>query len=218
MKSFRLIFIILTIVLALSRVHPVPAVETAGKVADEKINSLLTQIKLISAKEKRLNAARKSASNEERLVIKLQMAKLWRGAEKTILQLADELIKLEKTSPQLELRRQVESVLSHTLASVKSEIEKFKKRINVVREQRRAAPPDQRYALELRIVRMTDHLDVFLGMNYHLLEKMTKIGMDTDSEYDILKQRLGSRILLMMPRLPSSWWCQRKVWRAIQKV
>jgi len=203
MKIYRFFIIAITIGLILSFSFSVQADQATGKnITKEasskkdsaaKVNYLLAQIKQITIEGKRLNAVMKSVSNEERLVMKLRLAQLWAGASKTILPLADNLIKLEKKKPQPELRRQVESVLSHTLTNVKSETEHLDQRINVVREQRRAAPPDHRYALELRVVRLTNHLDAFLDMYFHLLGKMTQLGMDTKSEYESLKLRLSRR-------------------------
>ncbi len=213
MKIYRFFIIAITIVLALSIFYPAQADKTtgknivkemAGKDAGAKINNLLAQINQLTAEGKRLNAAMKSVGNEDHQVIKLRLAKLWHGAEKTILSLADNLIKLEKKKPQPELRLQVESVLSQTLTRVKSETEHLEKQINIVREQRRAAPPDQRYALELQVVRLTDHLDVFWGRNFHLLGEMTQIGMDTDSEYEILKQKLSRRVEELAGRISLS--------------
>jgi small conductance mechanosensitive channel len=213
MKIYRFFIIAITIVLLLSFSFPVQAdkatmknivKELPVKVGGALVRNQLKQINQIAAEGKRLNAVMKSVSNEERLVIKLRLVKLWRGAEKTILQLADNLIKLEKKKPQPELRRQVESVLSNALTSVKSETEHLDKRINIVREQRRVAAPDKRYALELRVVRLTDHLDVLLGLNFHLLGKMTKLGMETDSEYEILKQKLSRRVEELAGRISLS--------------
>jgi len=216
MKICRFLFLIFTITLALSFAHVAPA----DQVAEEKVvkevkeqsvntvgadvNQLLKQINHIAAEGKRLNSSMKSASNEERLVVKLQLATLWHQAEKTILQLADQLLKLEKKTPQPELRQQVESIFRQVLTNVKAEIEHFDERVNLVREQRRAAAPEKRYALELRLVRLTDHLDAFLLMNFRLLEKMTQMGMDTESEMELLKQRLAGRVEELFGRISLS--------------
>ncbi|HIE07012.1 MAG TPA: mechanosensitive ion channel family protein [Desulfarculaceae bacterium] len=213
MKVYRFLVMTITIVLALSLSPPVQADDLAvGKAVKEQssenvgaeVNSLLKQINLIVVEGKRLNSTMKTVTNEERLVKKLQLAMLWRRSEKTVLLLADNLLKLEKKKPQPELRLQVESIFRQALTGAQSEIEYFDKRIDIVREQRRAAPPDKRYALQLRVDRLVGHLDAFLVMNFHLLEKMTQIGMDPKSETTHLQQQLTARVEELFGRISLS--------------
>lgn len=213
MKVYRFLVMTITIVLALSLSPPVQADDLAvGKAVKEQssenvgaeVNSLLKQINLIVVEGKRLNSTMKTVTNEERLVKKLQLAMLWRRSEKTVLLLADNLLKLEKKKPQPELRLQVESIFRQALTGTQSEIEYFDKRIDIVREQRRAAPPDKRYALQLRVDRLVGHLDAFLVMNFHLLEKMTQIGMDPKSETTHLQQQLTARVEELFGRISLS--------------
>jgi len=213
MKIYRFLMMTIMIVLVFSFAYPVQADDlTVGKAVKEQsvenvgaeVNSLLKQINLIVVEGKRLNSTMKTVTNEERLVKKLQLATLWVRAEKTVLLLADNLLKLEKKKSQPELRLQVESIFRQTLTGVQSEIEHFDKRVDIVREQRRAAPPDKRYALQLRVTRLVDHLDAFLVMNFHLLEKMTQIGMDTKSETTHLQQQLTARVEELFGRISLS--------------
>ncbi len=213
MKIYRFLMMTIIIVLVFSFAYPVQADKVAEKKAVKEqsvkdagtdFKKSLKRIQQIAEKSNRLNAGMKDVSNEERLVIKSRIATLWSQAEKVTLQLADNLVAMEKKEPQPELRSQVESIFRHTLQSVQSEIEHFNKRVDIVREQRRAASPDKRYALQLRVDRLTNHLDSFLAMNFHLLEKMAQIGMDTKSEITFLHQRLSDRVEELFGRISLS--------------
>ncbi len=178
--------------------------ELPVEIVDQDTNNLLHQINLIAAESKRLKATMQDESIEERLVIILQLSQLWLRAEKTILPLADNLIELEKKQKQVELRHQVESVFKQILINLKSEVERLGERIDIVREQRREAPPAKSYALQLQVTRMTGYLDRFLEMNLHVLDKMSQIGMDTESEYKLLQRRLTGRVEELFGRISLS--------------
>lgn len=210
MKIDRFLMTTIIIVLVFSFAYPVQAEDlAAGKASKEQsvknvgtdVKSLLEQFNRLEVESKRLNSTMKSVTNEERLVLKLQQVILWRRAENTVLLLTKKLIKLEKKKPQPELRLQLESILKRSLTGVKSEIDKFDKMVDIVREERRAAPPEKRYALQLRVVRLAGQLDAFLEMNFHILEKMAKLGMDTKSEVTRLQQRLRDRVEELFGRI-----------------
>ena len=213
MKIYRFLMMTIIIVLVFSFTYPVQAdgltagkavKEQSGKNIDTDVNSLLKQFNLIVMESKRLNSTMKDVTTEERLVKKLQQVTLWKRAENTVLLLTKKLLKLEKKKKQPELRLQLEAIYKQSLTGVKSEIEKIDKMVDIVREERRVAPPEKRYALQLRVIRLAGHLDAFLAMNFHILEKMAKLGMDTESEVTRLQQRLRGRVEELFGRITLS--------------
>ena len=135
----------------------------------------------------------KAASEEDRLVIQLQIYLLQQRILDDVHQLSDALLEQEKKGKQPELRRQVEAVLSRVLPSLWFHINRLRGEIDTVRASRTKAPAKERPAIENEVAKLTTRLDRMYEMSLAHVEKMAQVGLETKKERGELIQLLAER-------------------------
>ncbi|MBC2742983.1 MAG: mechanosensitive ion channel [Desulfosarcina sp.] len=167
--------------------------ELPAEAVGDHANELLKRINRIVADGDRYSAAMKKASKEDRLVLELQLKALQNRAADTILQLADALLVLEKTTPQPDLRRQVEDLLAYVGPRYWFHINRLRGEVDAVRARRLEAAADERFAIESGVARFTVRLDELFDISLRHIEKMAEIGMDTQRDRGELNRLLSER-------------------------
>ena len=135
----------------------------------------------------------KAASEEDRLVIQLQIYLFQQRILDDVHQLSDALLEQEKKGKQPELRRQVEAVLSRVLPSLWFHINRLRGEIDTVRVSRTKAPAKERPAIENVVATLTTRLDRIFEMSLAHVEKMAQVGLETKKERGELIQLLAER-------------------------
>jgi small conductance mechanosensitive channel len=135
----------------------------------------------------------KAASEEDRLVIQLQIYLLQQRILDDVHQLSDALLEQEKKGKQPELRRQVEAVLSRVLPSLWFHINRLRGEIDTVRVSRTKAPAKERPAIENEVATLTTRLDRIFEMSLAHVERMAQVGLETKKERGELIQLLAER-------------------------
>ena len=135
----------------------------------------------------------KAASEEDRLVIQLQIYLLQQRILDDVHQLSDALLEQEKKAKQPELRRQVEAVLSRVLPGLWFHINRLRGEIDTVRVSRTKAPAKERPAIENEVATLTTRLDRMYEMSLAHVEKMAQVGLETKKERGELIQLLAER-------------------------
>ncbi len=135
----------------------------------------------------------KAASEEDRLVIQLQIYLLQQRILDDVHQLSDALLEQEKKGKQPELRRQVEAALSRVLPGLWFHINRLRGEIDTVRVSRTKAPAKERPAIENEVATLTTRLDRMYEMSLAHVEKMAQVGLETKKERGELIQLLAER-------------------------
>ena len=151
------------------------AAEKVGKDASE----LLASINAATEDAQRYINAMKVASEEDRLVMQLQIFLLQQRIMDDVHQLPDALLELEKKGKQPELRRQVEAVLARATPRLWFHIDRLRGEIDAVRARRIKAPVEERPAIENEVVKLTARLDRMYEMSLSHIEKIEEVGMGT---------------------------------------
>ncbi|MBW2198946.1 MAG: hypothetical protein JRF58_14135, partial [Deltaproteobacteria bacterium] len=131
------------------------AAEKAGIDASE----LLASINAVTEEAQRYINAMKVATEEDRLVMQLQIFLLQQRIMDDVHQLPDALLELEKKGEQPDLRRQVEAVLARATPRLWFHIDRLRGEIDAVRARRIKAPVEERPAIENEVVKLTARLD-----------------------------------------------------------
>jgi small conductance mechanosensitive channel len=179
-------------------------IEQDGKRANDLIRKLKIQV---DAEERYLKQL-KTASEEDRLVLSLQLASLRHDSIDDVLQLTDLLLKLEKKSPQPDLRNQVEELFGHILPRLEHGVNLLRGEIDRSRALRSEAKPDQFYSIELNVAKYTSRLDEVYDTNLRFINKMEQLGMNTEqAKVDLIKSfydranELTGRLALTLLRI-----------------
>jgi len=151
------------------------AAEKAGIDASE----LLASINAVTEEAQRYINAMKVATEEDRLVMQLQIFLLQQRIMDDVHQLPDALLELEKKGEQPDLRRQVEAVLARATPRLWFHIDRLRGEIDAVRARRIKAPVEERPAIENEVVKLTARLDRMYEMSLSHIEKIEEVGMDT---------------------------------------
>lgn len=177
---------------------------------DERVNQLIERINSSHAAFQRYKNVLKNASKEDKLVIELQIWALQQRVIDESHQLADELVKLEKKSPQPELRQQIEAIFSRILERFQFHAHRLRNEIDQVRAGRTEAAADQRFKLEATVARLTSRLDDLMDMYLRHVQKMEQLHMDVEKARSdlvhLLTERadeLSGRIALSLSRINS---------------
>ena len=167
------------------------------ELAAEKVgidaSELLARINEAVEDSQRYINAMKAASEEDRLVIQLQIYLLHQRILEDVQQLSDALLEQEKKGKQPELRRQVEAVLSRVPPHLWFHINRLRGKIDTVRVSRTKAPAKERPAIENEVAKLTTRLDRMYEMSLAHVEKMAQVGLETKKERGELIQLLAER-------------------------
>jgi small conductance mechanosensitive channel len=160
-----------------------------GNFADE----LLRKIRLQTDTAKRYVNQMKTASEEDRLVLDLQLFSVQRETAKDFPQLIDVLLKLEQKKPQPELRTQVEKLIEFILPRFQLNINRARGEIDSIRALRPNSKAEQHYNIELKVAKYTERLDIVFGENLRVLKIMKQMGMNTEQAQSELVKSLYER-------------------------
>ena len=167
------------------------------ELAAEKVgidaSELLARINEAAEDAQRYINEMKAASEEDRLVIQLQIYLLQQRILDDAHQLSDALLEQEKKGKQPELRRQVEAVLSRVLSGLWFHINRLRGKIDTVRASRTKAPAKERPAIENEVAKLVTRLDRMYEMSLAHVEKMAQVGLETKKERGELIQLLAER-------------------------
>ena len=156
-------------------------------------SELLARINQTAEDVQRYKNEMKAASEEGRLVMRLQIFLLQQRILDDAHQLSDAFLEQEKKGKQPELRRQVEAVLSRVLPSLWFHINRLRGEIDTVRARRTKAPAKERPAIENEVAKLTTRLDRVYEMSLAHIEKMAQVGLETKKERGKLIQLLAER-------------------------
>ena len=177
--------------------EPAAGSEVVKEMSAEKVgidaSELLARINATAEDAQGYLDEMKAASEEDRLVIQLQITFLQQRIMDDVHQLSDALLEQEKKGKQPELRRQVETLLSRIPPRLWFHINRLRGEIDAVRARRTKAPAEERPAIENEVVKLTTRLDRMYEMSLAHVEKMAKVGLDTKKERDELTQLLVER-------------------------
>ena len=167
------------------------------ELAAEKVgidaSELLARISETAEDAQRYINEMKAASEEDRLVIQLQIYLLQQRILDDVHQLSDALLEQEKKGKQPELRRQVEAALSRMLPNLWFHINRLRGEIDTFRANRTKAPAKERLAIENEVAKLTTQLDWVYEMSLAHVEKMAQVGLETKKERGELIQLLAER-------------------------
>jgi small conductance mechanosensitive channel len=167
----------------------------------DKINALIKKINNTISTGDRYLAAMKDASKEDRLLIELHLIMLQNNGFDAAQQLADALLVLEKKAPAPDLRRQIEDIYTEAAPRFINTIDRLRDRIDAIRADRLEEDITKRYEIESVIKRYTMRVDELFEMNYRLIEKMKKLGMDTQTYEEALAKHLSERAAELSGRI-----------------
>jgi len=180
------------------------ATEKVGKDASE----LLVQINKNSELIKRYSDKAKSASEEDLLVLQLQIVNSQQQVVDDVYQLSDSLLEQEKEGPQIQLRKQVEGVLSDIIPRIWVQIRNLRDEIDKIRAGRVKASSDEMLTIEEKLSHLTDRLNNMFQTGLAHIENMEKVGMKTTEARNKLTEliadradELSGRILLALKRI-----------------
>ena len=167
------------------------------ELAAEKVgidaSELLARINKTGEDAQRYINEMKAASEEDRLVMQLQIYLLQQRILDDVHQLSDALLEQEKKGKQPELRRQVEAMLSRVLSGLWLHINRLRGEIDTVRVSRTKAPAQERPAIENEVAKLTTRLDRMYEMSLAHVEKMAQVGLETKKERGELIPLLAER-------------------------
>lgn len=170
----------------IDQLEELPAEEVGARA-----NELLKQINKKIADGERFNSAFESASQEDRLVIDLQLIRLQNSIFDLIQQSGEMLLALEKKGPQPILRRELEKRYSQIPSNLRTKIMSLKARLDKARAQRMEVELKKRFALENKISRISTRVDELFEMRTSHILNMGKIGMDNSQDLVALGKDLG---------------------------
>ena len=160
---------------------------------DNLADELLRKIRLQTDTAKRYVNQMKTASEEDRLVLDLQLISVQREAAKDFPKLIDVLLKLEQKKPQPELRNQVKKLIEFILPRFQFNINRVRGEIDSIRALRPNSKAEQHYNIELKVAKFTAILDETLDYNLRILNKMKQMGMNTEQAQSELVKSLYER-------------------------
>jgi small conductance mechanosensitive channel len=132
--------------------------EMAAQKVGADANELLLRINAGVEDLQRYTDEIKSASEEDRLVIKLQIFLAQQRFLEDLQLLSDALLEQEKKDKQPELRRQVEALLSRVPPDLWFHINRLRDEIDAVRGGRTKAAANERPAIEAKVAKLTKRL------------------------------------------------------------
>jgi small conductance mechanosensitive channel len=167
--------------------------EMAAQKVGADANELLLRINAGVEDLQRYTDEIKSASEEDRLVIKLQIFLAQQRFLEDLQLLSDALLEQEKKDKQPELRRQVEALLSRVPPDLWFHINRLRDEIDAVRGGRTKAAANERPAIEAKVAKLTKRLDRMYEMSLEHVEKMAQVGLETKKVRGELIQSLTDR-------------------------
>jgi small conductance mechanosensitive channel len=182
--------------------------EMPAEKVGEDASELLARINADVENGQQYLEAMKTASEEDRLVLQLQLFTFQQRILNDIHQLADVLLELEKTGEQPELRRQVETLLTLVPQRLWVHIARLDDEIDAARARRTEASAQERPVIENEVAKLTARLDKVFELSLAQMEKMDRVGLDTQKVrtklIDLLADRaeaLSGRIALALDRI-----------------
>jgi small conductance mechanosensitive channel len=166
-----------------------------------RANDLIRKLRMQIDTEERYVKMLKTASEEDRQVLGFQLTSLRRDSIKNVLQLADLLLKMEKKSPQPELRKQVEELIGNILPRLQHGIFRLRSEIDRIRAIRTEAKTDQLYTIEINVNKYTARLDELYANYLQFLKKMVELDMNTDQANADLVQSFYDRANELVGRI-----------------
>lgn len=167
--------------------------DLAPEVAGEQASTLLASINDTIEKGKGYEADIQGASEEDRLVLTLQIHRLREIIMKEIHQLSEVLLEMEKKGPQSEFRKKVEDIYSRVTPTLWSHIEQIEQQIDALRAGRTKAKTEERFSIENTIDQLNRRLNTFYELSLAHIQEMEKIGMDTRDVKDLFTLLLTAR-------------------------
>lgn len=182
--------------------------ELSPQIVGEQASALILNINKRSADYQRYRKALRGATEEDRLVLQLQIFSLQQTVAAEIHQLVDTLLELEKRGSHPELRKQVETICRRVVPNLWLNMKEFRGKIDEIRAKRQGATADERLAIENDINKFTQRLNTFFYISHAHIIKMKHLGMNVENErndfVDILTERceeLSGRIKLSVHRI-----------------
>ncbi|MBW1890244.1 MAG: hypothetical protein JRI93_06930, partial [Deltaproteobacteria bacterium] len=152
--------------------------DLAPEVAGEQASRLLASINDVIEKGKGYEADMQGASEEDRLVLALQMHRLRENIMGDIHQLSEVLLEMEKKGSYPELRQEVVTIYNRVTPSLWYHIDGLEKQIDASRARRTKAKTEERFTIENTVDQLTRQLNTFYELSLAHIQKMEKIGMD----------------------------------------
>jgi small conductance mechanosensitive channel len=156
----------------------VPLEELSAEQVGEQANALISSINALADQSKHFTPAMKDASPEDQKVLELQAWGLHKRMVEDIHRLGDDLVVLEKESPQPALREQVEAIYSRASPRFQLHIDRLRKEIDRHRAGRTKAAAGDMYSIEIQVAKYTGQLDAVFSKYHTHIQQMDQIGMD----------------------------------------
>ena len=170
-----------------------PLAELSIEQVDKRASELIHKLRLQVENEERYVKQLKTASEEDRLVLDLQLVTVRREITNDVFLLTDLLLKLEQKTPQPELRKQVEELIAYVFPLLQSSINRLRGEIDSIRALRPEAKAEQHYPIELNVAKYTVRLDEVFDTNLRFLKIMNQMGMNTEQAQAELAKNLYDR-------------------------
>ncbi len=167
--------------------------ELPAEQVGQHANELLKSVNVLFEQGVHYTNAIKTASREDRLTLELQLASVQKRALNDLHQLGDALLKIEKSTPQPELRKQVEEAFAYTVPRLWLRINRLRHGIDTARARRPKATADERYTIENEVARLTGRLDGVFDMGLQHIQNMQLVGMNPQKELAELARLLYQR-------------------------
>jgi len=168
---------------------------------DEHAGKLLSDIndatKIVQRYEREIEAV----SQEDRLVLDLQIYSLGEKIIGDIHQLSEVLLEMEKKGSQTQLRQRVEDMHKRVTPRLWLRIKRLEKEIDDIRALRTKAKVGELFGIENRIDRNTRHLNTIYRLSLVHVQKMEKLGMDTKKAGENFVKLLSDRADKLSGRL-----------------
>jgi len=168
---------------------------------DEHAGKLLSDIndatKIVQRYEREIEAV----SQEDRLVLDLQIYSLGEKIIGDIHQLSEVLLEMEKKGSQTQLRQRVEDMHKRVTPRLWLRIKRLEKEIDDIRALRTKAKVGELFGIENRIDRNTRHLNTIYRLSLVHVQKMEKLGMDTKKAGENFVKLLSDRADKLSRRL-----------------
>jgi len=167
--------------------------DLAPEVAGEQASRLLASINDVIEKGKGYEADMQGASEEDLLVLALQMHRLREKIMGDIHQLSEVLLEMEKKGSYPELRQEVVTIYNRVTPSLWYHIDGLEKQIDASRARRTKAKTEERFTIENTVDQLTRQLNTFYELSLAHIQKMEKIGMDIRDAKETFARLMSQR-------------------------
>jgi small conductance mechanosensitive channel len=167
--------------------------DLAPEVAGEQASRLLASINDVIKQGKGYETDMQGASEEDRLVLTMQMHHLREKVMGDIYQLSEVLLEMEKKGSYPELRQEVVTIYDRVTPSLWYHIDGLEKQIDASRARRTKAKTEERFTIENTVDQLTRQLNTFYELSLAHIQEMEKIGMDTRDAKETFARLMSQR-------------------------